>query len=90
MTTGSLPQQLSLRVEEIIRKHVESDKPLDLATSLQNDLDIDSLELVELSVKMEKTFGISIPFADLRPCDTVGEVIQVVERIMSKRLVEGV
>jgi acyl carrier protein len=90
MTTGSLPEQLSSRVEEIIRQHVESAKPLELATSLQNDLNIDSLELVELSVKMEKTFAIKIPFADLRPCDTVEEVIQLVERIMSKRLVKGI
>lgn len=74
-------EAISSRVEEIIRQHVGSDMVLSPETDLINDLGMDSLELVELGLKMGKEFGIKIPAAELRRCVTVEEVIQLVQQI---------
>ncbi len=42
------------------------------------DLGLDSLDVVELSVKIEDSFGIDIEEADLKDVATVGDAVRVV------------
>ena len=80
MLDGFTQTDLALRVEEIVRQHVDSETELPLKADLLNDLAIDSLELVELGIKLEKTLGIKLSIADLRRCVTLEEVIQLVQQ----------
>jgi len=79
MDNTSMQDSVASRVKEIICEHVGSDMVLSLETDLLNDLAMDSLEFVELGLKMEKEFGVKIPIAELRRCVTVEEVIQLVQ-----------
>ncbi|MBA2286671.1 MAG: acyl carrier protein [Ktedonobacteraceae bacterium] len=81
MTIKDLTQeQISLRVEDIVREHVGSDIALSPLTNLQDDLEIDSLELVELGITLEKEFAIGLPDSALRRCATLGDVTRLVHQ----------
>ena len=81
---------LSSHVEDIIRQQVGSDTVLLQETDLVNDLGIDSLELVELGLKVEKEFGTKLPIAALRSCVTIGDITQLVQQSTAERQVENV
>jgi acyl carrier protein len=77
------------RVEKIIRKQVGSDTSLSPETHLQDDLGMDSLELVELGVALENEFSVSIADADVRRCGTLSDVIHLVLRAESEERVRS-
>jgi acyl carrier protein len=78
------------RVYEILRQYLGSDVTLSPESDLLNDLGMDSLEQVELGLKLEKDFRVKIPVADLRGCITVGEVVKLVRRVAARKGVEEV
>ena len=80
MVNDSAQELVSSRVKDIIRQQVGSETLLSPETDLLNDLGIDSLEFVELSLKMEKEFGKKIRFAELRSCVTIEDVTQLVQK----------
>ena len=80
-------EMVSSRVESIICEQVGSDTSLSPETHLQDDLGMDSLELVELGVTLENKFGVSLPDADVRRCVTLSDVTQLIFRAKPK---EGV
>ena len=45
------------------------------ATSFVDDLNLDSLDMVELMMKMEDEFGIEIPEDDTEKLKTIGDVV---------------
>jgi len=70
------------RVSEILHQHLGNSVVFTPESDLLNDLGMDSLEQVELGLKLEKDFGIKkIPIAELRACVTVEEVVQLVQRM---------
>jgi len=70
----------ALRVAQIIRQHTGGDETFTPEMDLLNDLGIDSLELVELGLALEKAFRTRLPMAEVRRCVTVGELTQLVEQ----------
>ena len=46
-------------------------------------LDVDSLELVELVKALEDRYGIQIPDEDLKPIKCVGDAVALVQRLVS-------
>jgi acyl carrier protein len=46
------------------------------AASFTNDLDIDSLSMVEIATMAEDKFGVSIPDAELAKLKTVADVVE--------------
>ena len=80
MITDSV-QKVSSRIEEIIRLQTACDFELTPETDLLTDLAIDSLELVETGLKIEKEFGRKLPIVELRRCLTLGELVQLVQQI---------
>ncbi len=65
------------KIVEIISE--TTDIPQDkvkLESRFLEDLQLDSLSFIELIVKLEKTFGVSIHPDDVEHIQTVGEVIQ--------------
>jgi acyl carrier protein len=74
----------SERVYATLQEHIGDDVELSPDTDLLQDLGMDSLEQVELGLKLEKLFATKIPLADLRACITVDEVVQLVKRTLSQ------
>ena len=55
---------------------VSEDKVTETA-DLQEDLKLDSLDAVELSMMMEEAHGVSIPEEKFTECKTIAEVLKV-------------
>ncbi len=58
---------------------VEASK-ITLETSFQDDLHLDSLDIVELMMKMEDEFGIEIPEEEAEGLKTVKNVVDYLEK----------
>ncbi len=78
MAQGYVQEDVSARVEKIIQQQIGNDIPLSLDTNLQEDLDMDSLELVELGIALENEFDVSIPDAKVRRCATFNDIVQLI------------
>lgn len=62
-------EQLSVSKDEITRN-----------SNFIDDLHADSLDLVELGMKFEEEFGVSIPDEDYEKLRTVGDAIDYIQR----------
>jgi acyl carrier protein len=54
------------------------DSKITLEASFGDDLDADSLDLVELVMALDEEFGIEVPESDLEGVDTVGKAFALV------------
>jgi acyl carrier protein len=67
------------RVRDIVAEQLERDvNEVTNASSLIDDLGADSLDVVELVMKMEEEFGIEIPDEEAEKIKTVNDVIQYI------------
>ncbi len=67
-------------MKAVIAEHVGIDAgEISREMRLVEDLNIDSLDAVELVMRMEGAFGISIPAAEVEKIRTVGDVIDYLE-----------
>ena len=68
--------------ERVVKHAVEQlhVKPEELTptTSFQGDLNADSLDVVELVMKLEEEFGIEIPDEDVDKIKTVGDAVEYI------------
>ena len=70
----------ALLVDEV---QVEEDK-ITPDAELSNDLGINSIELAELVMRCEETFGVDIQDDDIHNFVTVGDVVKYLESLQSK------
>ena len=54
-----------------------------MEADLLRDLDLDSLDTMELTVGMEERFGVEIPDAELESLRTIGDAVDLIERRMT-------
>ena len=67
------------RVREIVAEQLERDvNEVTNTASFIEDLGADSLDIVELVMKMEEEFGIEIPDEEAEKIKTVNDVIQYI------------
>jgi acyl carrier protein len=67
------------RVREIVAEQLERDvNEVKNEASFIDDLGADSLDIVELVMKMEEEFGIEIPDEEAEKIKTVNDVIQYI------------
>jgi len=52
---------------------------IELDKSFVDDLDVDSLSMVEISMAAEEKFGVSIPDSELKNLKTVADVVNFVK-----------
>jgi acyl carrier protein len=75
------------RVMAKVREHLATELEVDEAqiterTRFRDDLDADSLDLYELVMELEDTYGISVSEEQAAKIDTVGDAVDfVVERL---------
>ena len=75
-------------VLSLIRSHLADELELDPAritedTHFKQDLDADSLDLVEAVLALEEEFGVSIPEEEMEDVKTVGEAIDLIAEKLS-------
>ncbi len=83
MENGYIQDIIATSVEQILQQQVGSTEELSEETDLLNELALDSLELVEVGLKIEKRFGKKLPISDLRACVTVGELVALTRQVNS-------
>jgi acyl carrier protein len=71
-------ENVYLYLEKILKEHLGEDIVLSAGSNLRDDFDVESLEFVEFSVKLEKAFGVKLPNAEVRRCRTPSDIVQLV------------
>ena len=65
------------KVKELLADQLSIDEDeITLESNFKDDLDADSLDLVELVTNVEDEYGISIPTEELKDIATVGDFIE--------------
>ncbi len=71
------------RVVDIIANQLQMDTDMiDGSSKIMEDLGADSLDVVEMLMAMEESFGISVPDEDIEDLVTVSDVVAYVESNM--------
>ena len=69
------------KVKETVAKHLEIDKRrISLSSDLVRDLGADSLDVVEIVMKLEKEFGIEFTDNELNNLKKVGDLVTGIEK----------
>ncbi|SES74483.1 acyl carrier protein [Anaerobranca gottschalkii] len=67
------------RVKKIIVEHTNvSEDAVTLDASFQDDLDLDSLDIMDLLMVFEEEFDVQIPDEELQKIKTVGDVVNYI------------
>ena len=81
-------EQIFYKICEIMRNEtqLDADVEIHMSSKMEEDLGLDSLDMVDLAVEIRNEFGVDIPDADFFRMNTytVGMVCEVVEREMAK------
>jgi acyl carrier protein len=65
--------------EHLVGRGIESDK-VNLEADLQDDLGLDSLDTVEMTVGLEERFSIEIPDEELEGVKLVSDAVDLIEK----------
>ena len=76
-TTEEIRADLAEIVNEVAGIPVED---VQLDKSFVDDLDVDSLSMVEVVVAAEERFGVKIPDDDVKSLQTVGDAVTYIEK----------
>ncbi|NLJ98708.1 MAG: acyl carrier protein [Tissierellia bacterium] len=69
------------RVKEILLENLGcSEEDINIGSNLVEDLGADSLDIVELSLALEENFNITVADEDFEKLQTVGAIIDYIER----------
>ena len=69
------------KIKEIIFEQFDVEGDVTLETSFQDDLNADSLDIVELIMSIEDEFEIEVEDEELEDISTVGDVVEHIENI---------
>jgi acyl carrier protein len=92
MTTASDSQYFFQQVMTIIAEQLAKNaSDLRPEYSLRKDLGADSLDLIEILIRIEEDLGVKIPMEQANELDTIGDAIRLFERMRDERqaLAEG-
>ena len=70
------------KIRDIVAEQlgVDADK-VTMESSFVDDLGADSLDIVELVMALEETFGVEIPDSEAEKISTVGDVVEYVKNV---------
>lgn len=78
MFTQFTHQDVFTTIVDTITEMLGTKSILFAETRLYDDLDMDSLEMVELGVILERKFAIKFSLAQIRSCTTLEDILNVV------------
>jgi acyl carrier protein len=69
------------KIVELVKEHLALDDVSNITpqTSLMGDLEVDSLDAVEIVMKIEDTFGIEIPDEDVNQFKNLGDIANYIK-----------
>lgn len=70
---------------EILQKHVDADRTIRPNDHIQNDLDLDSLGVMELVADVEDRFSVTIPNELLSSISTVADIAKALVKLQESR-----
>ena len=77
-------QEIETTIKKILVEDFEADpNKLELSTNLFTDLDLDSIDAVDLVVRLQQQSGKKVNPADFREIRTLGDVVVAVEKILN-------
>lgn len=77
-------QEIETTIKKILVEDFEADpNKLELSTNLFTDLDLDSIDAVDLVVRLQQQTGKKVNSADFREIRTLGDVVVAVEKILN-------
>ena len=82
MATTTTPQDIETTVMQSLEQFGADPEALSRDATLE-DVDIDSLDLVELTQVVEETYGIDLENADFKKIKTVGDIVDLVSARVS-------
>lgn len=56
------------------------EEEVEMETNLIEDLEADSLDVVEISISIEDEFGVEVPDEDLEKLETVKDIVDYIEK----------
>ena len=77
-------QEIETTIKKILVEDFEADpNKLELSTNLFTDLDLDSIDAVDLVVRLQQQTGKKVNPADFWEIRTLGDVVVAVEKILN-------
>lgn len=69
------------KVKSVLLDTVSCDpEQITMEASLTDDLELDSLDAVELNIALEEALGVAISDEDLKKVTTVGDIVRLLEQ----------
>ena len=76
--------EIQERVRKILAENLSvAEDQVTMESRFQEDLDADSLDLVEAVLALEEEFGVSIPEEEMEGVKTVGQAVNLVNQKLS-------
>jgi acyl carrier protein len=72
-------EQIFEKVKEMVIDTLQFDGDVTLDSSFADDLQADSLDVVELTMALEEQYGITIPDEELPNIKTVGDIVNYID-----------
>ena len=70
------------QIRDIISRQLEIDEEdITMDTNLKEDLDADSLDMVDLAISFEDEFEVEVPASVLEKFETVGDIVRYFEEL---------
>ncbi len=79
---ASYEETLKVTVE-ILKKHMDKERPVAPGDNIQSDLGLDSLGVMEVVADIEERFEIAIPSDVLANLATVEDVVKALQKLQS-------
>ena len=71
------------KLSQLIAEHFSIDvEDITMDTNFMEDLNADSLDVVDIAMSLEDEFGIEFPDEDLEKVRTVGDVVKYLEEVV--------
>lgn len=82
MTTNNVEQEIISIISDVSGFEPEEIKP---DTNLQNELEIDSIKAIEITVAIEKKFKIQVRDEDVPNITTLRQAVELVNALISQK-----
>src|SRR5690242_16482416 len=81
----SAPARIFEQLQSVVQEYLGDAEELKPDTALEDELAIDSIELIDLGIKLEKAFGITLPIVEVRRCTTIADLDDLILRVLAEK-----